>query len=119
MKVITVFALITAGLLSGFVNGLFGAGGGVICVLALTAFLKTEKKKAHATTVAVILVFSLISIFFYAKEGNIDLKTSLWCALGGTLGGALGAYLLRKIPTSWVSKIFGILMLISAWRMLC
>lgn len=110
--------LITAGLTAGFVNGLFGAGGGVITVLFLTRFLKTEKKTAHATTVAVILALSAVSIFFYAKNGNTDVKTSLLCAIGGVLGGAIGAYLLKRLPTSYISKIFGILMLISAWRMI-
>lgn len=112
-------ALIICGALSGFVNGIFGSGGGVICVLALTKFLKTEKKKAHGTAVGVILAFSIVSIFFYGIKGNIDWKTAIYCAIGGTMGGALGAYLLKKIPTNCISKIFGGLMLLSAWRMLC
>lgn len=107
------------GILCGFVNGLFGAGGGVIAVIAMTKLLKTEKKTAHATAVAVILVLSAVSIFFYAKSGNVSLATSLWCALGGTAGGAIGALLLKKLPTLYVSRIFGALMLVSAWRMLC
>lgn len=107
------------GVIAGFINGLFGAGGGVISVLALTKFLKLDRKKAHATTVSVILALCAVSIFFYVKGGNIDLKTSLWCAVGRHGGGALGAVLLKKLPTVWVSRIFGMLMLISAWRMLC
>lgn len=118
MRWCVVFALILTGLAAGFVNGLFGAGGGVVTVLILTAVLKTEKKTAHATTVAVMLALSAVSIFFYAKNGSIELKTSLLCAIGGLFGGMGGALLLKKLPTAWVSKIFGILMLVSAWRML-
>ncbi len=113
-----VFALILTGLTAGFVNGLFGAGGGVITVLILTAVLKNEKKTAHATTVAVMLALSAVSIFFYARNGSVDLKASLWCAAGGLFGGMVGAYLLKKLPAVWISRIFGILMLVSAWRML-
>ncbi len=111
--------LVITGLVSGFVNGLFGAGGGVISVLALTYFLKTEKKKAHATTVIVILAFSVVSIFTYGIKENIDVSLSIASGLSGALGGLLGAYLLKKIPVKYVSKIFGALMLLSSFRMLC
>ncbi len=114
-----VFALIVIGVLCGFVNGLFGAGGGVIAVMAMTSLLKTDKKTAHATAVAVILALSAVSIFFYAKSGNISLDTSLWCAMGGAVGGAIGALLLKKLPAVYVSRAFGALMLVSAWRMIC
>ncbi len=116
---IKMFMLILTGIVSGFVNGLFGAGGGVISVLALTYFLKTEKKKAHATTVIVILAFSIVSIFTYGFKDNIDFNLSLISGIAGAVGGFLGAWLLKKIPTKYVGKIFGILMLLSSWRMLC
>ena len=113
------FKLILTGIVSGFINGLFGAGGGVISVLALTMFLKTEKKKAHATTVMAILAFSLVSIFTYGMKGNVDWISAVTAGLSGAVGGAVGAYLLKKIPVKYVSKIFGILMLASSWRLLC
>lgn len=111
--------LILLGILSGFINGLFGSGGGVIIVLGLTLFLKSEKKKAHATAVMAVLCFSVISIFTYGIKGNVDWSVALTAGIAGIAGGAVGAYLLKKIPVKYVSKIFGILMLVSSWRMLC
>lgn len=107
------------GILCGAVNGLFGAGGGVISVLAMTKLLKTDKKTAHSTTVAVILVLSCVSIFFYAKSGAVLWKDAVRCAVGGIGGGCLGAYFLKKLSPVYVSRIFGALMLLSAWRLLC
>ena len=113
------FKLILTGIIAGFVNGLFGAGGGVILVLALTMILKTDKKKAHATTVMAILTFSAVSIFTYGIKGNVDISTAVTAGISGAFGGALGAYLLKKMPVKYVSKIFGILMILSSWRLLC
>ncbi len=113
------FKLILTGITAGFVNGLFGAGGGVISVLALTMVLKTDKKKAHATTVMAILVFSLVSIFTYGIKGNVEIGTAVTAGISGCVGGALGAYFLKKLPVKYIGKIFGILMIISSWRLLC
>ncbi len=111
--------LILTGIVAGFINGLFGSGGGVILVLGLTLLLKSEKKKAHATAVMTVLCFSVVSIFTYGIKGNVDWSVALTAGIAGIAGGAAGAYLLKKIPVKYVSKIFGILMLVSSWRMLC
>ncbi|MDP4132427.1 MAG: sulfite exporter TauE/SafE family protein [Bacillota bacterium] len=111
-------ALILTGLACGFINGLFGAGGGVISVLALVKFCNMEKKQAHATTVGVILALSIVSITMYFINGFVDWKISFLAGAGGIIGGVTGAKLLNKLPTRYVSRIFGILMLVSAWGML-
>ena len=113
------FKLILTGLVAGFINGLFGSGGGVILVLGLTLLLKSEKKKAHATAVMAVLVYSISSILIYGFKGNVDIKSAVVAGAAGAIGGAAGAYLLKKIPVKYVSKIFGILMLVSSWRLLC
>lgn len=113
------FKLILIGLAAGFVNGLFGAGGGILIVLILTFLLKTEKKKAHATAVMAVLVYSVSSILIYGLKGNVDIKSAVVSGISGAVGGAIGAILLKKIPNKYVSKAFGILMLVSSWRLLC
>ncbi len=113
------FKLILIGCLAGFINGLFGAGGGILLVIILTLALKVEKKKAHATAVMAVLVYSLSSIFIYGLKGNVDIKSAVTAGISGATGGAIGALLLKKIPVKYVGKAFGILMLVSSWRLLC
>lgn len=81
-------------------------------------FLKTEEHKAHATAIAIILPLSIVSIFIYFKDVNVDLKTVLAISLGGVLGGFLGAKYLKKIPSKWLHRIFGAFMIIAAWRLI-
>lgn len=110
-------ALILTGLGAGLVNGLFGSGGGVIVVLALTTFCKTEKKRAHATAVAVILALSAVSLVFYGLGKHLDVSAAFLAGIGGAVGGFIGAKLLKKLPVRIISRIFGILMILSAWRL--
>lgn len=109
--------LAVTGIVCGLVNGLFGSGGGVISVLALERFCKIEKKKTHATTVVVILALSVVSIFFYYKNGFEDIPLALKAAGGGIIGGILGAKLLDKMPTKWIGRVFGVVMIVSAIMM--
>ena len=106
------------GLITGFLNGLFGSGGGTVLVPSLEKFLNFEEHKAHATAIAVILPLSILSMFIYLKGIDINYMQVIAICLGGMAGGYLGAKFLKKIPAKWLHKIFGIFMLIAAWRMI-
>ena len=54
MKKNNFFKRLTAGALTGAVNGLFGGGGGMIAVPLLGKMLGYEDKEAHATAIFVI-----------------------------------------------------------------
>ena len=109
---------ILIGISSGILNGLFGAGGGCIVVPAMEFFLKTEEKKSHATAVAVILLTSAVSSFFYLRGGHFDLKLWALVSAGGTFGGMVGAKLLPKISVKWLKIIFGSVILITSFKMI-
>ena len=59
------------GTLCGFLNGFFGSGGGVVAVPIL------EKEgcppnEAHASSVALIFLLSLLTAAFYGFSGGLD-----------------------------------------------
>ena len=108
---------IFGGLLAGFLNGLFGSGGGTLIVPFMTEFLKIEEKKAHATAILVILSFSLISIIFYGINSMLNFKLALYTSFGGVLGGFLGAKLLSKFSDKIIRKVFGGFIIIAALKM--
>ncbi len=100
------------GTIVGAANSLFGGGGGMIAVPLLK---KTglEEKRAHATAILVILPVSLFSFLFYFFRGLYDLSVLIPTALGVTLGGALGAKLLGKMPVKAVNLAFAFLQLVA------
>jgi uncharacterized membrane protein YfcA len=112
------FAQALIGLLSGFANGLFGAGGGMILVPAMQKFLGIETRKAHATALAVILPLSVISMFVYLRGGYIDWTAVLFVSAGGAAGSFLGAKFLKKLSVNALHKIFALCMIAAAIRMI-
>ncbi len=108
------------GVITGFVNGLFGSGGGSFLVPSMQKFLKVEQYHAHATAIAVILPLSIISTVVYYLKGikSYNLPLIITVSLGGVVGGFIGAKCLKKIPKKLLSKIFGIFIIIAAVKML-
>ena len=109
---------IVIGLLSGFVNGLFGGGGGMIVVPLLTFLLKRKPKTAHATAILIILPLSILSGIFYAVFGKFSWKIALPTGSGVVLGGLLGALLLSKLKSKLISIIFSVVMLVAGLKMI-
>ncbi len=105
------------GSICGFLNGLFGSGGGTV---AVPAFEKngTEPKKAHASSVALIFVLSLVTAVIYLMNGKLDFGTALEYIPYGLIGAILGSFLLGKIPDRLIRIIFGLLMIASGVRMI-
>lgn len=108
-KVITV----VFGLVVGFINGIFGGGGGMIVVPVLTLFLKKPVKVAHATAILIILPITLVSAIVYFFNGDVVLFRTLAVTIGTVVGGVLGALLMSKINSKTVGVIFSALMLIA------
>ena len=109
------------GLLGGFgagvINGLLGAGGGMVVVPLLSA-LGVRGKKSHATALMVIVPLSLVSAVLYLVQGRVTVMDALPWLPGSLLGAYLGSRLMPKISTGWLKLVFGGLMLWGGIRLL-
>lgn len=105
------------GIISGFANGIFGSGGGIV-IVPLLEKANVEPQKAHATSIAIILPLSIISSIFYFSYGNIPLNDALKFIPGGIVGAFTGSIFLKKISNKKLKKIFGIIIIIAGVRLL-
>ena len=108
-----------SGMAAGGINGLFGGGGGMVLVPALTRWCGVEEKKAFAGCVAVILPFCVISAAVYIFRTDFDFMQALPYLLGGLAGGLVGGKLFPKVSNLWLRRIFAAFLLYGAWRYLC
>jgi len=106
------------GIVCGLFNGLLGAGGGAVAVLALERGLKIEDKRAHATALAIMLPLSIVSGIVYLRSAEIELMPLILITCGGIVGGLIGAMWLGKISVPWLNRIFGAVMVFAAVRMI-
>ncbi len=112
-----IVAIVLGGII-GFVNGLFGAGGGMLVVPVLSTILGYTTKKAHATAILIILPLCLVSGVVYLVRGVSDGGVFLPTILGVVFGGILGAYALKKCSNVALQFIFYGVMLVAGIKML-
>ena len=111
------FKKIIAGSISGFLNGLFGSGGGVVAVMFLRN-ITGDEKKAHASATLMILIMSIVSLIFYALYGHVDWQTGLKFIPGGIIGAVTGTFLLKNMKNKKVKKLFALVLVVSGVVML-
>ena len=105
------------GIFTGFINGVFGSGGGTLLVPILNNILKVEEHKSHATALAIIIFLSTTSSLVYISKGTFDINLTIQAAIGSIIGGVIGAKLLSKVNGKFLRIGFGIVMIIAAFRM--
>ncbi len=104
--------LIVLGLVAGLLSGIFGIGGGVVLVPALLIFSQLEIKQAIGVSLAVIVPTAFSGALKHYYAGNIDLQLSLLIAVGGVIGGLLGASLAQYLPAATLKKVYGVFLIL-------
>lgn len=105
------------GIIIGLVNGLMGAGGGMVAVPLLKK-CGLEQKEAHANAVAVILPITILSAVLYIFKDYVSVSDAVSFIPAGIIGSLIGAFLLKKISPKYLKKIFGCFMIYAGIRLL-
>lgn len=90
----------------------------MILVPAFVYLLHIDSTKARGTSLCCILPMVLTSSFFYYKGNFIDWKIAIFCAIGGSLGGYIGAKLLKKVPERILKIIFTVFLIYVSYKMI-
>ena len=110
-----VLILIVVGIISGYLSGLFGIGGGTIIVPALV-WIGLSQRNAAATSVAAIIPTSIAGVSSYALGGDVDWVAALLLACGMIIGSQIGSWLLSRLSElflRWAYVAFLIFVIIS------
>lgn len=119
MDVQLIIILILVGIASGMLGGMVGVGGGIIIVPALIFFLGFSQKMAQGTSLGILLLpVGILGVMQYYKQGYIDIKVVLLISLGFLLGNLFGSKIALSLPQETVKKIFAVVMILAAVKML-
>lgn len=119
MDINTIILLIIIGFATGIFGGMVGVGGGIILVPALVFILGFSQMDAQGTSLALIMFpVGILAVIQYYKAGHVDFNIVLLLAAGFIIGGFLGSKLSLSLPQQTIKKIFAILLLAIACKML-
>ena len=119
MSITMLLILIGIGILTGFMAGMLGIGGAIIMIPALVFIVGLSQQTAQGTSLAVMLPpIGIIAAYNYYKAGEVNFKFALILAIAFLLGSYFGSKLALNIPQAVLKKIFGILLLLVAAKML-
>ena len=114
-----IFAIALAGTLAGAVNGLFGAGGGMVLVPLLTLLTSLEEREIFPTSVSIMLPACLVSLGITALTDTVAWKPSIPYLIGSAAGGVLAGFFGKNIPVKWLHRGLGLFILWGGFRYLC
>ena len=119
-----VLELLSLGLVTGFLAGLLGIGGGMLMVPFMTFILTSRGypaehvvKMAVATSLATICFTSMSSVRAHHKRGAVLWPVALSLAPGILIGSMLGARLAVALPGKMLSVLFALFVTFSATQM--
>jgi uncharacterized membrane protein YfcA len=126
---LVVGTLLAVGLITGFVAGLIGIGGGVLIVPFLYFFYAHAEFSgfdfprdlhvtvAHATSLLVIFPTAIRGTLSYAKARLIAWEVVLPVAIAAVVGGFIGARIAIHAPAGLLKALFGLFLIISALQL--
>ena len=111
--------ILLLGLGVGVLVGLLGIGGGVVLVPAMVYLLGMDQHLAQGTSLFILLPpIGLGALMEYWKQGQVDLKAGILCALGMLLGAYAGSLIALPIPSRNLKGLFGCFLVLAALLLL-
>jgi hypothetical protein len=119
MSTSMILILIVIGIITGVMAGMLGIGGAIIMIPSLVFLLGISQQTAQGTSLAVMLPpVGIIAAYNYYKAGQVNIKFAIILAVFFLAGSYFGSKLALTLPQAALKKIFGILLLLVAIKML-
>lgn len=103
------------GILTGFISGFFGVGGGMILVPMLL-MVGYVMKEAVAISIMQMVFSSIYGSFLNAKKAQNVLKDGIIIGIGGFVGGLQSGYIVSNVSNEFLQYLFIFILVFSIIR---
>jgi uncharacterized protein len=115
-----ILVILLLGLGVGVLVGLLGIGGGVALVPAMVYLLHMDQHMAQGTSLFILLPpIGLGALREYWKQGQVDLRAGILCAIGMLVGAYGGSLVALPLNSQNLKGLFGCFLMLAAfllWR---
>ncbi len=107
-----VLPYVAIGVVAGLFAAMFGIGGGVVIVPLLILITKMPVRMAAATSLATLLLTSLMGVIRYSGSGHIDWVAALVIGTPAVVGVLIGIRFQKRLPAEWLILGFGLFVVV-------
>ena len=118
MTIVEILGLLGIGVTAGVLAGLLGIGGGLLMVPAMVLLLAFDQHLAQGTSLLVIIPAAAFGSLTHHRHGRLALRDAAALGLGGLAGALLGSVTALSLDDQLLQRLFAILILFMAARML-
>jgi len=115
--ILDIVLIVVLGVLAGVVAGMFGVGGGVIFVPALTLVLGLSQLNAEATSLLAIIPVALLGTWRQAGTGSVRWRDAGIIGAVSAVTAVAGALIADVAPERALRIGFALLLLVTAARL--
>ena len=101
--------LILAGAAGGLLGGM-GFGGGTLLIPILTFLMGVEYRLAAWVNLVAFLPMAIVALLLHRKDGLLRWRSILYSLLFALMGLAVGLFMIKIIPESYMRFTFGVFM---------
>jgi len=114
-----ILPFVLLGLAAGVLSGLLGIGGAIVIIPALVYLFGFPQHRAEGTTLALMVPpIGILAVIPFFKRGCVDVRAAALICLGFLIGGMVGGRFAVSLSGPVLQKLFGLLLLGLAARML-
>lgn len=103
--------LLALGVVAGFFSGFLGVGGGIVMVPLLVGWLRFDQHRAHATSLAAIVLIAVSATVRFSIAGEVDWGIGVALAVGGMVGSTVGAQWMHRLRSESLKAVFGVILI--------
>lgn len=111
---------ILVGIGCGIFSATFGVGSGIVLIPILVMAFSLPQKSAQGVALSAMVPMALVGAIRYKLNPTIEVDFTLvgLVAVGGVVGALIGSHIAALAPGLNLRRLFGIIMLVAAAKML-